>query len=74
MNLNELDVGKKAIVKNIIGGHGLQRKLYDMGIRTGTEIIKISQHFFRGPVIIQVYNSQIAIGYGMACKIIVEEK
>jgi len=73
MSLAELESGKKAIVKYISGGHGLQRKLQAMGIQAGSELVKVSDHFFKGPVIIRVYNSQIALGYGMACKIVIEE-
>jgi len=74
MNIIDLESGKKAVVKHITGGYGLQKKLEAMGIKAGSEVIKVSSHFFRGPVIIKVYNSQVAIGYGMACKIIIEEK
>lgn len=72
MSLIELESGKSAIVKNILGGQGLHNKLDAMGVKVGSEIVKVNQQMLKGPIIIKVYNSQIALGYGMAGKIIVE--
>ena len=64
---------KKAIIKNIIGGQGFQKKMQVMGIRTGQEIKVISRQPFRGPLTIEVCGSQMTLGRGMAEKIMVEE-
>jgi len=73
MSLIELESGKKAIVKNITGGHGIHQKLDAMGIKSGSQIVKVNQQLLKGPIVINVYNSQVAIGHGMAAKIIVEQ-
>jgi ferrous iron transport protein A len=52
---------------------GLMRRLEAMGIRPGVIITKISDHFLHGPVIIEVGRTQLAIGYGMAAKILVDK-
>ncbi|MFC1994500.1 FeoA family protein [Chloroflexota bacterium] len=44
-----------------------------MGIIPGKRITKVSSMFMRGPVTIQIHNSQVAIGFGMADKIVVEQ-
>lgn len=67
-----MPVGKKGIIRDIVGGHGLANNLDVMGIRTGIEITKVSKQWIRGPVTIRIGNNEIAIGYGMAIRILVE--
>jgi Fe2+ transport system protein FeoA len=45
-----------------------------MGILPGKRIIKVSSMFMRGPVTVQVDRVQVAIGFGMAGKVLVEEE
>lgn len=70
--LTNMPVGKKGIIRDIVGGHGLANNLDVMGIRTGIEITKVSKQWIRGPVTIRIGNNEIAIGYGMATRILVE--
>ena len=74
MSLVELESGRRAVIRDIVGGHHLHKRLDAMGIKIGSEIVKVNQQMLRGPIIIKVYNSQVAIGYGMANKVIVEDK
>ena len=53
-------------------GHGFVDRLHSLGIRPGKRITKVSGMFMRGPVTLQVGRAQVAIGYGMAGKILVE--
>ena len=53
-------------------GHGFVDRLHSLGIRPGVRIIKVSAMFMRGPVTLQVGRAQVAIGFGMARKILVE--
>jgi len=46
-------------------------RLNALGIRPGKEITKISSMFMNGPVTIQIDRSQVAIGLGMAKKILI---
>ena len=46
--------------------------MQNMGIRAGKKIRKVSAHFCRGPQTVEIDNFKIALGYGMAKKIIVE--
>lgn len=59
-------------VLEILGGAGLQNKFMSMGIYPGKEIIKLSHFALRGPVAIKVGRSVLAVGHGMAAKIILE--
>ena len=66
--------GEKGIIAAIQGGHGMIHKLDALGIRCGVELKKVSRQPMRGPVLIEIGNTQIAIGYGMAQRIVVEIK
>ncbi len=74
IDLTQLQPEEIGIVKEIQGGHGMVRKLQSMGVRPGKKITKVSSHFWRGPQTVEVDNIQIAIGFGMAKKILIEVK
>ncbi len=69
--LSKMKSGESGIVIQIQGGKGIINRLSALGIRVGQRITKISSMLLRGPVTIQVGSSQVAIGYGMANKVIV---
>ncbi|MEA1959088.1 MAG: FeoA family protein [Chloroflexota bacterium] len=69
---SHLQPGQSGRVVQIQGGHGIANRLYAMGIRPGKKVTKVSSMFMRGPVTLRVGQMQVAIGYGMAGKIIVE--
>lgn len=71
LTLVEMKAGQTGTVVEILGGHGLVQRLEALGIRPGKKVTKISSVIFRGPVTLKVDNSQIAVGFGMAKKIIV---
>ena len=72
-DLGQMNQGESGVVVDIQGGYGLIRRLETLGIRPGVIITKVSSQFMRGPITIQVGNSQVALGFGMARKIIVEK-
>jgi len=74
INLTQMHPGETGIVKEIQGGQGFVRKLQSMGVRPEKKITKVSSHFWRGPQTIEIDNTQIAVGFGMAKKIIAEVK
>lgn len=55
-------------------GHGSMsiRRLEALGIRPGKKVTKISSMLFRGPVTLRVDNAQVAVGFGMANRVVVE--
>ena len=59
------------IVQEISGGVGARRRLNQMGIHVGDIIIVRRSGIMGGPVLIEVHGSEVAIGRGMAKKIIV---
>jgi len=74
MDITQMKEGEKGKVIEIQGGRGLVSKLDSLGIRPGVEITKISNQLLYGPVVVQVGNTQVAIGLGMARRVIVEHK
>ena len=71
-NLTQLSVGESGMVAGIQGGHGLTCRLESMGIRAGKKVTKVSTQFMRGPITVKVDQGQVAMGYGMAKKILME--
>jgi ferrous iron transport protein A len=69
--LTELPKGSKVKVVDIVAGKGLGNRLLQMGLTPGTivEIVENSS----GPIILSVRGVTIALGRGMASKILVEE-
>ena len=72
LTLAEMKTGQTGTVVGVLGGHGLIQRLDALGIRPGKKITKLSSTLFRGPVMLRVNNSRVAVGFGMARKIIVE--
>lgn len=72
VSLVRLKVGHKAKVLDISGGKGLENKLMSMGVYKNKEISKLSHIGLKGPVVIKVGRTILALGHGIAEKIIVE--
>ncbi len=70
--LSRLEAGRSGRVVGIQGGRGVVNRLNALNIRQGKRITKLNSVFMRGPVTIEVGNARVAIGYGMAKRIIVE--
>lgn len=68
MVLTQLRIGEKARIMAIGGGRGLKQKLFLRGLFEGKVIRVVSNY---GPVIVEVNGNIVAIGRGMARKIIV---
>ena len=72
LTLVQMHTGQSGKVVEIIGGPGMIKRLSDLGIRPGRRVTKVSSMLMRGPVTVQLGTSQVAIGFGMASKIIME--
>ena len=70
--LSRIEAGQSGIVAQIQGGQGMINRLGALGIRPGRRITKVSSMFMRGPVTVQVGNARVAIGFGMAKRIVVD--
>ncbi|MBL7157606.1 MAG: ferrous iron transport protein A [Candidatus Omnitrophica bacterium] len=74
ISLTDMKRGETGIVVDIEGGFGATSRIQSMGIRIGKEIKKIEANFWRGPQTVLVDKFKVAIGFGIATKILVEVK
>jgi Fe2+ transport system protein FeoA len=54
------------------GGWGFKKRLMDMGLTPGTKVIVVKSAPFHGPLEILVRGSRLALGRGVAERILVE--
>jgi len=72
ISLLQLKSNQKAKVVDILGGMGLNKRLSAMGIHKGRDLMKLSHIGLRGPVVIKIGSGILALGHGVAAKIMVE--
>ena len=72
VSLANMETGQSGTIMEFRSGSGLTRHLEEMGIRSGKKATKISGMPLRGPVVVQVGGTRIALGHGMAMKVMVE--
>ena len=68
--LTELNQGQEGTIISVQGGRGLQSRLRNLGLIEGQRIRKLSALAWGGPVVVEVKRTQIAIGRGMARRIL----
>jgi len=70
--LAAMQPGQAGTIVEVQGGRGLADRLASLGIMPGRKVTKVSGMILRGPVTIAVGRTQVAVGFGMASKIVVE--
>jgi ferrous iron transport protein A len=73
ITLDQVNENRKAEVIDIQGGQGIRQRLSQMGIHPGDTITILRYGALRGPILIEIHGSQVALGRGIASRIIVEE-
>ncbi len=72
ISLLQIKENEKVKILEIAAGTNLEKRLMSMGVYKGKEVVKLSHIGLRGPVVIKVGRSILALGHGVAAKIIVE--
>ena len=72
MTLDSVDVRRQARVILIEGGHGVRSHLNTLGIHIGDWLTVVERAPFRGPVLVEVNGTRVAIGRGIASKVKVD--
>jgi len=72
MTLESVDVRRQARVILIEGGHGVRSHLNTLGIHIGDWLTVVERAPFRGPVLVEVNGTRVAIGRGIANKVKVD--
>lgn len=71
MVLSQLRVGETARIVAVTGGRGLKQKLSLRGLKEGKVLRVVSTH---GPVTVEIDRNVIAMGRGMAQKVVVQRQ
>ena len=76
--LTMLKQGESGTVESISGGRGkargFEKRLMDMGLTPGTTVTVVKSAPFHGPLEVLVRGSRLALGRGMAERILVDKK
>ena len=71
-NLLQVPIGTTVSIQNFDGGKGLGKKLRQYGLFIGDQVRIIRMAPFAGPILLEVNGREIALGRGVASKVIVE--
>jgi Fe2+ transport system protein FeoA len=63
----------RRLIRTPIFRHGFEKRLMDMGLTPGTEVAVINSAPFHGPVEVLVRGARLALGRGMAERILVQK-
>jgi ferrous iron transport protein A len=73
VTLDHVELRRDARVAEIAGGLAVRSHLNTLGIHVGDVITVVERAPFRGPILIEVKGSRVAIGRGVAQKVRVEQ-
>jgi ferrous iron transport protein A len=73
ISLNRLGLGARGFVRRILGGRETASRLAALGMTIGAEI-EVLQNPGRGPVLVRLRDTRVALGRGVALKVLVEER
>jgi len=71
ISLSEMAAGEAAIILAFQGGKVVNNRLASLGFTPGVTV-SMTQNYGRGPLIVTVRGTRVALGRGEAVKIIVE--
>ncbi len=69
--LDKVQINQIVIVESIHGGYGVRNRLNTMGIHRGDKLTVKRSGIMKGPILINVHGMDVAIGRGMARKVVV---
>jgi len=72
ITLDSIGENQKVKVVSISGGRGIRQRLGCLGIHPGDIIIVKRSGIMRGPILISVHGNQVALGRGVARRVVVE--
>jgi len=70
ITLSVLAPGEVGVVRQLAGGRGFMSRLAALGFTLGVEVTMV-QNFGRGPLIVLVRDTRVALGRGEAAKVLV---
>lgn len=73
VSLVEALPGREYVIECLEGGIGAARRMEGLGLRLGVRVVKKAGLLSPGPVVVAIGKAEVAIGHGMAAKVIVRE-
>lgn len=70
--LKDVSANTNVELEELCNGYRLQRKLQEMGLTKGVKF-KVLNNTSKGPVVLSVRGSKLALGFGMSKQIMVRE-
>ncbi len=70
ITITKLNTGEAGVVKAYVGGRGMLGRCLSMGFTPGS-LVKMLRNFGSGPVLVKVHDTEVALGRGIAEKIVV---
>ena len=70
--LTALLEGEEGVVERLRGGRGLCQRVSAMGLTPGTRVKMLRSSMFGGPILVSVRGTTLALGRGVATKILVK--
>lgn len=70
-SLHDLPAGKRGIIYALTGGYNLRSRAANLGFTTGVEVL-MRQNYGRGPVLVSVRGTLVALGRAEAARILVK--
>jgi ferrous iron transport protein A len=71
VSLSAVEKGRSVSIQQIRGGHNFLSRLASLGFTPGTRL-RIVQNYGRGPLIVSLRDTRVALGRGEASKILVQ--
>lgn len=72
LSLDQIPKDAHAVVRQLRGGGELVHRLAAMGLTVGAQLV-VLQNTGRGPMLVSVRDTRIALGRGEAIKVLVEK-
>lgn len=73
ISLSELKPGETAVVRSYVGGRAMLGRCLSMGFTPGS-VVRMQENYGRGPVLVNVCDSEVALGREIAGKIMVARR
>lgn len=71
LSLDRIEKSQEVTVVEIQGGWGARQRLNRMGIHPGDRLLVKRSAIMGGPILVQVHGTDVAVGRGMARKVLV---
>lgn len=72
ITLDRSKENQKVKVVSISGGWGIRQRLGCLGIHPGDMLTIMKSAIMQGPILVKIHGNQVALGRGIARKILVE--